>query len=147
MIREESETNIDCPATAVFAYVEDFAHAPSWLESCVELATVAGGAVAEGTPLHYRYRQGGHVGEMDGVVTEYERDRRIELSFTDAKFGVVVTLACTPSAGGTRVAHAIAITPKGAMAKLFSPLIRAGNRKQVKNNVARLKQHIEAAAK
>lgn len=140
MIRSESSVKISKPAAALFAIVADFARAPAWLEGCVLLKLAAGGVMAPGAGLQYVYRQGSRPGEMDGRITALEPDRRLTMQFTDRKFEVEMDIALSEEHGDTRVTHAITITPKTFGGRLMAPLIRLGNRRQVKMNLIRLKR-------
>jgi carbon monoxide dehydrogenase subunit G len=144
MIRAESSIEIDRPPSQVFAWVCDLQHAPEWLEACKELALVKPGW-ARGAELRYVFREGKGEGRMSGVVSEYDAFRRLVMDFMDPRFGVSVSLDFAPAGTGTRVTHAIAIDAKGLMGKLMGPMIRAGNEKQVKANLARLEQGLMGA--
>ncbi|MBX7259804.1 MAG: SRPBCC family protein [Candidatus Hydrogenedentes bacterium] len=143
MIRCESSVLITKPAAEVFAFIDDFSRYPAWMESCVELRQTSGGPRSAGATLHYRHKQGGHEGEMTGVITDYEQGSRLEMKFTDSMFDVVVAFDCAPDSGGCLVTHSIAITLKNFMTKLMSPMIKSGNEKQVQSNVSRLKHLAE----
>lgn len=145
MIRSESSIHIARPVGDVFTFVDDISKAPSWLESCAEIKQVSPGVKGVGTKLHYAYRQGGHVGEMDGVVTAYEKDGRLEMKYADGTFEVEIQFRFASEPGGTALAHSIAITPKRFLARLMSPMIRRMNCKQVADNLSRLKQQLEGA--
>jgi len=143
MIQSESTVLIAKPVSEVFTFIDDFSQAPSWLESCIELTQASPGSRAVGSSLHYKHRQGGHAGEMDGTVTAYEKDAQLEMKFADPMFEVVIAFRCAPDTTGCMVTHSIAITPKGLMSKLMTPMIKAGNVKQVNSNVSRLKDLLE----
>jgi uncharacterized protein YndB with AHSA1/START domain len=123
----------------VFAWVCDLRHAPDWLEACVDLALVKPGW-ERGAELRYVFREGRGEGRMSGVVSEYDPGRRLVMEFKDPRFGVIVSFDFAPAGTGTRVTHAIAIEAKGLMGKLMAPMIRAGNERQVKANLARLER-------
>ena len=144
MIRAESSIEIDRPPSQVFAYVCDLQHAPAWLEACVELALVKPGW-ERGAELRYVFRKDRNEGRMSGVVSEYDPGRRLVMDFKDPRFGVSVSLDFAPAGTGTRVTHAVAIDATGLMGKLMAPMIRAGNEKQVKANLARLERGVMGA--
>lgn len=145
MIRHESSIEIHQPVGEVFAFADDLSSGPLWLESCVELRQTSPGPRAVGSTLHYAHRQGGRGGAMDGVVAAYDPPHRIGMRFADPTFEVVIGIACTSSERGTLVTHSVAITPKSLPGKLMTPMIRAGNRKQVERNLSRLKRRLEPA--
>ena len=138
MIKNESSVEIHKPVSEVFAFVENFSQAPRWLTGCIELRRE--GEARSGAQMHYKYKQGAGAKAMDGVLATYERDRRLTLTFADKMFEIVVDFAFSPTAAGTRVDHSIAIEPKRFFAKLMAPLLRAGNRKQVEQNLSRLSE-------
>jgi hypothetical protein len=140
MIRSESSVKIPKTAAAVFAVVADLGRAPAWLESCVLLKVAGDGALKHGAKLQYVYRQGSRPGEMDGEVTAFEPNARLAMHLTDRKFEVAMEIALGDEHGDTRVTHTITITPKTFGGRLMSPLIRMGNRRQVKMNLVRLKR-------
>jgi uncharacterized protein YndB with AHSA1/START domain len=139
VIRAESSIEIARPPSQVFAWVCDLRHAPDWLEACVDLALVKPGW-ERGAELRYVFREGRGEGRMSGVVSEYDPGRRLVMEFKDPRFGVIVSFDFAPAGTGTRVTHAIAIEAKGLMGKLMAPMIRAGNERQVKANLARLER-------
>jgi uncharacterized protein YndB with AHSA1/START domain len=130
----------------VFGVVDDFTQAPRWLESCVELTQVSAGARVDGARLRYVFDQAGRRSEMAGVLVSYEAGRRIVMKFVDARFEVMVGIELERTDAGTSVTHTIEIQPKAFLARLMSPLIRAGNRRQVTANLRRLRELCESAA-
>ena len=142
MIKNESSMEIPKPVGEVFGFVENFSQAPRWLTGCVELRRE--GEARTGIPVHYEFKQGGGSKALDGVLTAYERDRRLTMTFADNMFEIVVDFAFSPTSAGTRVDHAITIQPKRIFAKLMAPLMRAGNRKQVEQNLSRLSELLAA---
>jgi uncharacterized protein YndB with AHSA1/START domain len=142
MIKNESSVEIPKPVSEVFDFVANFSQAPRWLTGCVELRRE--GEARSGTPVHYEFKQGAGTKALDGVLTTYERDRRLTMTFVDKMFEIVVDFAFSPTAAGTRVDHSITIEPKRIFAKLLAPLLRAGNRKQVEQNLSRLSELLAA---
>ncbi|HZE89353.1 MAG TPA: SRPBCC family protein [Verrucomicrobiae bacterium] len=142
MIEAESSIEIGRPAAEVFAFIDDFTKAAEWLESCVELRQTSVAPRAEGATLAYSHRQGGG-GRMEGVVTGYQRDRRLSMKFTDPQFDVAIDFRLEPATAGTTVTHACAVEPKGALAKMMAPMIRSMNERQVESNLSRLKALVE----
>ena len=143
MIKSESSVEIAKSVGQVFAFVEDYSKAPTWLESCVELRQTSSGPKQAGAAMHYVYREGGGKKEMDGTITAYGRDRQLTMNFVDSKFGVQIDFLLGPSSQGTLVTHSIAIEVTGFFGKLMSGMIEAGNKKQVTNNLSRMKLLLE----
>jgi carbon monoxide dehydrogenase subunit G len=143
MIVAESSIRIARPADQVFAFADDPANAKAWLENAIEIVPVSAGARGVGTTLRYAYMQGGRRGDMEGAITARTSGTVLEMRFTDRMFVVVVAIRCTPEGGSTTVTHSIGIETKSFLMKLFSPLIRRGNRRQVEKNLSRLRAHLE----
>ena len=139
MIRCEVMLEVGRPPADVFAFVDDIGKAPQWLGRCVEIQQTSPPPKRVGTTLRYFYKEGGRRGEMDGVVTEYEKDKRLAMSYSDKMFDVAVAFRFEPSGFGTKVQHNVEITPKAFVAKLMSPMIGAATRKQVERDTAKLK--------
>lgn len=139
----EAVIEISRPPAEVFALLDDAPQTPLWLESCTSLEQRTPGPKAVGAALAYAYRQGGHAGQMDGVVTAYAPAAALGMRFSDPRFSVDVDFRLAPSASGTTVQHRIGIAPRSLVGRLMSPLIQLGNRRQVSNNLARLKRLAE----
>ena len=146
MVQSEASIEIAKSATDVFAYINDFSNAQSWLESCVQLSQTSSGARSSGTKLHYVYTQGGSSKEMEGFVSKYEEGTRLSLTFEDSQFEVTFDIELSPMPNATTVKQVIGISPKGLIGKLMSRMIAAGNQRQVQNNLSRLKRQLESHA-
>lgn len=147
MIRCEVTLDVARPPSEVFAFVDDDSQCPRWLSRCAELKMTSPPPKRPGSTLHYRYREGGPTGAMHGVVRAWERDKRLEMGFTDKMFEVEITFAFEPAGAGTRIHHTVAISPKPVMAKLMSPMIRKMTEKQLAHDTATLKQLLEGNKK
>ena len=143
MIRSESSVAIAKPGAQVFAFVEDHSKASTWLESCIELRQTSPGPKQTGATMHYVYREGSGKKEMDGTVTAYAKDRQLAMRFADSKFEVQIEFLFSSVAEGTLVTHSIMIEVKGFFGRLMSGMIEAGNKRQVVNNLFRLKLLLE----
>jgi uncharacterized protein YndB with AHSA1/START domain len=145
MIVADNSTEIRRPMPDVFAMIDDFDRMPTWLESCVAMAQVTKGERAAGNALHYRYNIAGQAGEMDGTLTAYVPGEQIAMRFSDSHFDVEMGFRLEATELGARVYHQIGITIKFELARYMETMIQAGNKKQVGNNLARLKRILEAA--
>jgi len=134
------ETSIDVARAPeeVFAFLDDLRNTPTWNARCVRIEQTSPGERAVGAELHYVYREGRREGEMRGVVTTYERDRALVMTFTDRVLEVVVGFRLEPRGTGTHVVHQVTITPRTLAMRLMSPLIRVASRRQVADETARL---------
>jgi hypothetical protein len=66
------------------------------------------------------------------------------MKYDDKMMDVVVDFRMAPAAGGTQLTHAIAITPKTLVAKLFSPFIKRRLPKQTTTAMEKLKVLLES---
>jgi len=146
MIHCEIQLDVARPPAEVFAFVDDVSRAPQWLSRCAAIEQTSPPPKRVGSTLHYTYREGTGSGTMDGTVTAYDKDRRLTMHFIDRTFEVEVGFRFEPAGAGTRIAHAVTITPKTGMMKLMAPMIRGATRKQIAQDAARLKQLLEAAS-
>jgi uncharacterized protein YndB with AHSA1/START domain len=145
MARAETYIEIRRPPAAVFETLADFERAPEWLQSCKFLKQVSAGAHKAGAKLRYGYELPQGAGEMGGRIAAYEPGARLAMAFTDEKFDVAIEFHLEPTDAGTRVVHAIDITMRFDMPRFMEAIVLAENRKQVGNNLSRLKRRIEAA--
>ena len=144
MIRNETSLQIARPASEVFAFIDDESKTSRWLELCVSLRRVSDGPKGVGTHLHYVHREGGRNGEMQGVVTDYEPNRRLGMRYTDPMFDVLVDFWLAGENGGTALRHATEITPKTFMGRIMGPLIGLAMRRQMRKDTRTLRALVEA---
>lgn len=111
----------------VFAVLDDLGQTPKWLARCTGIELLTPGPLAVGSKLRYGYREGGRTGEMEGEVVARTPGERLGFRYWDKMMEVSVDFRLSrgdQAGAGTRLVHAIRITPKTFIAKLFSPLIR-----------------------
>ena len=144
MIRCEIGLDVARTPSDVFAFVDDTTKAPLWLSRCVGIEQTSPPPKRVGTALHYSYKEGGRAGTMVGAVTAYEKDRQLTMRYEDRMFDVEVGFRFEPTGSGTRIAHAIEITPKAFMARLMAPMIRGATQKQIAQDTATLKRLLES---
>ncbi len=145
MIRCVVTLEVARPVSNVFAFVDDVGKAPQWLGRCVALQQTSSGPKRVGSTLRYQYKDTGRTGEMEGVVTEYEKDRRLGMKYSDKMMNVAVSFDFEAAGSGTRIHHAVEIVPKSFMVRLMSPVIRSATRKQVERDCAKLVELLQAS--
>lgn len=146
MFTAQESTEIRRPIAPVWGAIDDFAHYPSWMESCVALESRPAAVRAAGTPLYYRYAMPGSSGEMTGTIASYTPEQELSLRLEDARFEVVISFRIETTEYGTRVHHSIGIEPRFSMPRYMEALLHAGNRKQVGSNLTKLKRLVETTA-
>ncbi len=134
------------PPQRTFEALDDVGLTPKWLGRCTGIEKLTQGPNAVGTKLRYSYREGGRAGQMDGEIVSRTPGERLTMKYSDKIMGVVVDFRMVPAAGGTQLTHAIEITPKTFVAKLFSPLIRRNLPKQTTTAMEKLKVLLESSA-
>lgn len=123
-IHFEHAIDVACPPAKAFSVLDDVSQTPQWLARCTGIEKLTPGENRVGTKLRYSYREGGRVGVMEGETTARKHDERLTFRYDDKMMGVTVDFRVAKTAGGTRLVHAIDITPKTFMARMMSPLIR-----------------------
>ncbi len=112
------------PPAHVFAVLDDVAQTPHWLARCTGIVKLSPGPNGPGTRLRYSYREGGRTGVMDGEITVRVPNERLTFHYEDTMMEVTVDFRVAAAGTGTRLVHAIEISPRTLMARIFSPLIR-----------------------
>ena len=140
MIRTEQSVDIARAPADVFAFLDEPSNAPRWMGLCTRLEQTSPAPKDVGTTMHYRHNQGSGGGEMDGVVTQYEAGRRLEMTFIDKMFEIVVAFVVEPSGTGATVTYVTDVTPVGLLAKMMTPMIRTAMPQQMAKDVAKLKE-------
>jgi uncharacterized protein YndB with AHSA1/START domain len=146
MIRVEATTRIARPPARVFAILDDFARAPEWNDRCVEMRQLGDGARGRGVRMvyRYRYRERGSEGEIQGEISDYERDRKLAMRYADHALDIHVAFELVADDGGTRLDQVAEIAPKSLVVRLMAPIIRRAARRQCEHMVDRLKTLAEA---
>ncbi len=145
-IRFEERLEMPRAAAECFAFIDDFANTPRWNTRCVDIRQTSPGAREVGSTLHYRYKEPRREGEMSGVVTGYERDKLLEMKFSDPMLDVLVGFRFVAAAAGSVIEHWIEITPKTFMMKVMTPLIRSATREQLAGELAAIQRLLPAGA-
>ena len=114
----------------VFGVLDDFSQTPKWLSRCTGIEQVTPGNKTAGTKLRYSYRDGGRSGTMDGEVVSRTPDQQLTMQYGDKMIVVVVDFQLAPNGAGTKLTHAIEMSPKSFVMKLFAPMIRKQVAKQ-----------------
>lgn len=126
-----------------FAAIDDLPLTAEWLPPCVSLKKVGEGPNAPGDTLEYVYKQGGQSGKMAGRIADRVHGERLHCIYDDSMFSVSVDMRVAPDPAGAKMTHIIEMTPKKFIAKLFTPLIKLGIRKQTTDAAVNLKKLLE----
>src|SRR5438477_10262015 len=123
-IHYEHSVDVAREPQRAFAVLDDVSQTPKWLARCTGIEKLTPGPNAVGTKLRYSFKEGGRSGVMDGEIVARTPNERLTMKYADKMMDVTVDFRMAKSGSGTRLTHAIEITPKTFMAKLFSPLIK-----------------------
>jgi uncharacterized protein YndB with AHSA1/START domain len=145
MIHAEQTIQIDTPPASVFGVLADLSKTPQWNPRCVEVKQVSPGPFAAGAKLHYRFKEPGRQGEMDGEVIACEPSKTLAMRFVDKSMAVDVRFELQAQGSGTSVVHVIDVEPRSFMIKLMTPLLRGALRKQAVSELDKLKKLVEPA--
>ncbi len=145
MITCDAQVDVARPSADVFTFLTNWGMTPRWLGRCVELRQTSPGPPAAGATLHYRYREPGREGTMEGRVTEFVPDERLVLAFTDDLADVEIVFALRAAGAGTSLRQTVSIEPKSWSMKLAAPMIRGATIKQLERDTAQLKHLLETA--
>ncbi|MFT3788790.1 MAG: SRPBCC family protein [Tepidisphaeraceae bacterium] len=143
-IRFEHTEVVRTTPQQAFALIDDLPRTREWLPPCVGLEKLGSGPNAVGDKLKYVYKHGGLTKEMAGKILARVPGEQLHCLYTDTTFDVSVDLHVAPHADGATTTHIIEITPKRFFAKLFTPLIRVGIRKQTIDAAKKLTALLEA---
>jgi hypothetical protein len=130
----------------MFAFVSDFSNAPLWQQGVVKSEPVTPGPIRVGTAFDEDVTVALFHLPSRCVVTALEPDRLMafEASSTPLQYKGEFRFAAVPE--GT----ALSIRGTGEMRglwKLLEPLLQADARKSVKDEVGRIKRHLESEAR
>ncbi len=145
LIRFSRREPVKATPAAAFALIDDLPRTPEWLPNAVALTNTGGGPNKAGDRLRYVYRQGSKEAEMGGVIAVRDPGRRLLCTYSDFLFDVSVDLGVETEAGQTITIHTIEVTPRTLMAKLLSPIVRIGIKRQTIRAAANLRRLIESA--
>ena len=141
MIHVETSTHIDRAVEDVFAYVDDLAHLPEWIDIIAD-SVASEPTTRIGTRVTNRIDLlGRHFGNVLEVV-EREPHRKITLR-ADQPFTVTGTFLVEPEDGGTRFTAILDAQP-GAFFRLGEPLLAGVGRRRFNGHLRRLKGRLES---
>jgi uncharacterized membrane protein len=132
---------IEQPVEQVFEFVTDFSNNAGWQTGIIEMEMTSGGRFGIGSTYRCMNRFLGKRIETEGLVTEYEPDRRCCIRITSGPITGASRLNFEPVDGGTL------FTTSGSLDltffKLAGLLIKRKINQQLKHDMLKLKAVLE----
>jgi hypothetical protein len=144
MFTVTASAEIHCPPDRVFGFAGDYANDPAWRAGVLAMTCEPPGPPARGTRTRETMRSMGRTVVTVGEVVEFSPGRTAFRSISGPVpcEGSREFLA-TP-AGTTRFTYTLTLRPTGLLG-LLAPILRSILAKQVRADVARLRQRLESA--
>jgi uncharacterized membrane protein len=143
MIRVENSTQIDRPVDEVFAYVDDLARLPEWIDILAE-SVPSESPTKVGTRVTNQVRLLRRRFENTLDVVEHDPNRRMVFK-TEAPFAVMATFLFEPANGGTSFTTVLEAQPNAStFFKLGEPILTRVGKRRFKGHLRRLKKRLEA---
>ena len=141
----EESVVIDRGRSEVFAFSTDPVNVPLFNSNMVSFEQLTEGPVGKGTRNHGVVRVVGRTIEWTTEVTEFEQDRRVISRSVESPVGFGLDIKYEDANGGTKVTwHQDSETYGGFFGKLADPLVTRMYAKDVRSNLEKLKELVEA---
>lgn len=144
-MRLEASAMIDRPVEEVFAFSTDIGNLASWAGPVTEATQTSEGSLGVGTTSTRVTQLLGRRFESDYEVTEYQPNSEYAAKTTSGPVPIVETLSFEGDNGGTKVTIAGDVETTGFF-KLAEPILARITKRQLENDVATLKDLLEAQA-
>ncbi len=144
-MRLEASAMINRPIEEVFAFSTDIGNLALWAGPVTEATQTSEGSPGVGTTSTRVTQLLGRRFESDYEVTEYQPNSRYVAKTTSGPVPIVETLSFEGSDGGTKVTIAGDLETTGFF-KLAEPILARITKRQVENDIATLKDLLEAQA-
>lgn len=141
----EHTVEIARPAPHVFAYLAASDRRQRWMAALKESEQVSDGPVGLGTRFRDVFEDHGQRFEIDAEIVEWEPHDRLALRLTASAFESTVTQVLEPADGTTRLTTRMETEYKSALARLMAGVVTGHAQKQLEDDLARLKEILEAA--
>jgi len=141
MIQHEVTIHLNRPVEQVFAFLADTGKVCTWQSNLIELEQLTEGPLHAGSRFREVRRLGRRDEEIQGEVTAFVPNKRLETK-TTTKPEVTVSYFFEEENGGTRLRHKFVMLTSGMM-RLLEPLIRNSIKKQTASDFETLKRILE----
>jgi Polyketide cyclase / dehydrase and lipid transport. len=141
MIQHELTIHLNRPVEQVFAFLADTGKVSTWQSNLIELKPLTEGPLHVGSRFREIRRLGRKDSEIQGQVTAFEPNKRLETK-TTTKPEVTVSYSFDPENGGTRLRYKFVMLTTGLM-RLLEPLIAGSIKKESESDFEALKRILE----
>jgi carbon monoxide dehydrogenase subunit G len=141
MIQHEVSIHLNRPVAQVFAFLADTGKVSSWQSNLIELEQLTEGPLRAGSRFREVRRLGRRDSEIQGEVTAFELNKRLETK-TVTKPKASVSYSLDPEEGGTRLKYKFALETSGLM-RLMEPMIAGSIKKESEADFETLKRILE----
>ena len=136
---------IDRGRREVFAFATDPENVPLFNSNMISFEQLTDGPVGKGTRNHGMVRVAGRTIEWTTEVTEFEQDRRLMSKSIESPVPFGLDITYEDANGGTKVTwHQESETYGGFFGKLADPLVTRMYAKDVRSNLEKMKELVEA---
>ena len=143
MARADASVVVERPPEEVFTYLSDPDTFPEWQASALEARQESPGAMTAGTRIREVRKFLGRRMDMVVEVTAYEPGTQFSLKVASGPIPFQVRQSLVPVEGGTKIDAVIEGEP-GGFFKLAEPLVVRAVGRELANNLATLKDILEA---
>lgn len=134
---------IDAPPAQVFQWLEDPERLKQWLPNLVENERDASTATGTGSKFRQVYVENGRRMEMQGEVTQFERNRHLACDIRGEVFDLFVDYRLEDLGGRTRLTQESEVRFRNAMMRIvgavLKPLMKKSSMKQLESSFVKLK--------
>jgi hypothetical protein len=144
MFTVSCSAEIRCSPDAAFEFAGDYANDPLWRKGVLAMSYASAGAPRVGATTHETMRSMGRTAVTVAEITEYSASRT---AFRSVSGPVPChgSRQFVANRTGTTFIYSLTLAPTGALL-LLEPLLRWVLARQVRNDVLRLKDQLEAQA-
>ncbi|MEW5986668.1 MAG: SRPBCC family protein [Chloroflexota bacterium] len=139
--------DINAPIEQVFDLVEVEDKLKMWMDNLVEMVypTPLDRRRPVGTRFIQRVREGGRIGEYEGVVTAYERPYRLTVEMGNKHFTTQVDYQLTAIPGGTHLDYTADTLRASALARRIGKTLTGVTQKALEKQMLKLKAAAEGS--
>ena len=145
MVRVEDSIVVERPIDDVFAYMTDPETLPEWQGSCLEARLEGSEPMHAGSRVRETRKFLGRRIESTMEVAEHEPPRRFVIRVGSGPVPFTASNSLSEANGGTRIDATVEGEP-GGFFRLAEPLVVRALEREMKNNLATLKDVLEARA-